>query len=99
MRPNHPIVPHLLERWQSFGLVASRFSCAALILALSSACCSHVDHKKLATFPTIRKSFEGIKSNVHALKVTDENSKELQALTVEECEEGINLCRESEAEK
>lgn len=68
-------------------------------LLLATGCCSHVDHKKLATFPTIRKSFEGIKGNIQALKVKDERDEELKALTIEECDEGINLCRKAEAEK
>lgn len=72
---------------------------AILFVSLIAGCCSHVNHKKLATFPTIRKSFEGIKGSVQALKVTDDNSKELQALTIEECDEGINLCKQAEAEK
>jgi len=71
---------------------------AVLILVLSVGCCSHVNHKKLATFPTIRKSFEGIQGNVKALKVKDEQDEELKALTIEECQAGIDLCKQAEAE-
>jgi len=68
----------------------------ALILFISTGCCSHVDHKKLATFPTLRKSYEGIKTNLESFKITDEQSNELRDLTIEECEEGIKLCLQAE---
>lgn len=71
---------------------------SVLILALSVGCCSHVDHKKLATFPTIRKSFEGIKVNVSGLKVKDERDEEIKSLTIDECQAGIDLCRQAEAQ-
>lgn len=71
---------------------------AVLVLAISVGCCSHVDHKKLATFPTIRKSFEGIKDNVSGLKVESEQDEEIKALTIEECDAGIDLCKQAEAQ-
>jgi len=91
----------LFGAFYAFGQVGMRRAAggfgAVLILAISVGCCSHVNHKKLATFPTIRKSFEGLKGNLKALKVKDEQDEELKALSIEECDAGIDLCKQAEA--
>ena len=97
MKIIHPRFLHLLMGWPPLIFTrAPRLSYVVVLLVLSG-CCSHVDHKKLATFPTIRKSFEGLKSNLNALKLQDDKDEELRAASIEECEAGIDLCKQVEA--
>lgn len=88
----------VLQSVVEFGMRRAQGLASILfVVVLVSGCCAQVDHKKLGTFPTIRKSLEGIRENVRALKVKDKQDEELKALTIEEAEAGIELCKQAEA--